>query len=378
MAAIPIRDEPIPGKPGLTPLDPGGPKLIVHTTEVGVEWEDNGAPGLIQRCRNRDLTAFAAIYNGVLATWKRGSGLPTQYLVDAPNRVAARCVPDNVGSYALEDLAGGVRTNRAGTRLIQMEIVGHAAQLTQEFDAATWAWLGDLLRQICAANGIPYTYPAPFATSPAPAYGINAPQRLTAAAYVATAGIIGHQHVPENVHSDPGAFPLANATNPTPGDDTMERRVLRFTHKPDDLWVGDIQWAADGSPVPWLVENISIDQWNFYGATLGPIIDVDPARISPCVCIGPTPEGAIPTGTWPFHRVLSGAAHSHPELAGANHAHTNLAPVTHTHPAQPPAAHTHAELAPATHVHTVPAHTHPAQPAAPHTHPLTGNTGQSA
>ena len=225
MAAIPIRDEPIAGKPGLSPLDGGGPKLIVHTTEVGKEVEDNGAPGLIQRCRNRDLTAFAAIYNGVLATWKRGAGYPTQYLVDAPNRVAARCVPDHLGSYALEDLA---------------------------------------------------------------------------------------------------------------------------------------------------------DQWNFYGATLGPIIDVDPARISPCVCIGPTPEGVIPTGTWPFHRVLSGTAHSHPELAGVNHVHTNLAAATHTHPAQPPATHTHAELAPATHVHTVPAHTHPPQPAAPHTHPLTGNTAPSA
>lgn len=364
MAVIPIRDEPIPGKPGLTPLDGGGPKLIVHTTEVGLEWEADGRPGLIQRCRNHDLSAFAAIYNGVLASWKAGRGYPTQYLVDVPNRVVARCVPETVASYGLADLAGGVRTNRAGSRLLQMEVCGHAAQLEQEFTPADWRWFGDLLRQLCLTYGIPYAFPAPFATSPAPAYGLNAPQRLTSAQYQQAAGILGHQHVPENEHSDPGILRLDLMNGGGPTTMSTERRVLRFTHRPDDLFVGDLEWAADGSPVPFIVQNITLAQWEFYSQTLAPgIVDIDPARIGPCTCLGPTPDGSlIPTGTWPFRMVLTQAtpagsipAHTHPELAPASHTHPTYSPTNHTHPAPLPAPHTHTIPATTTGPNTSPA-----------------------
>lgn len=229
---LPIMVTPVIVKPGLSPMDGGGRKIVLHTTEVGTEWRwitgaDGGqtqVPGLIQRCRNRDLSAFREIEQGVLATWRRGGGYPTQYLITPPLRSAIQCVPNDTGGYALVDVSGGVRTNRAGERVIQIEMVGHAAQLRDEYDSDDWVWLGQFLRQLCVAEGVPFVFPLPFLATPQEAYGVNKPGRLSGAAFKEISGIIGHQHVPENEHWDPGFVnvelmmrdALPNPVPPTP------------------------------------------------------------------------------------------------------------------------------------------------------------------
>lgn len=243
MATIPI--EVVATKPGLTPLDAGAPKMILHTTEVGTE------DGLIARCRARDLTAFAQITNGVLSSWTRGTGYPTQLLVDAPNRRAIQCVPMDRGGYALEDTAGGVRTNRAGTRLIQVEIVGHSRYLAaEEFTDDDWRWLGTLLRQVCNAEGIPFVFPLDFIEYPA-SYGLNADQRLDPFTYRDLAGVIGHQHVPENAHGDPGTtrvdLLLAGIAEPLPPPPPPDPGTPPPTTD-EDLDMADMLYVTNSQP----------------------------------------------------------------------------------------------------------------------------------
>lgn len=105
---------------------------------------------------------------------------------------------------ALRNTSGGVQTNREG--VIQIEVVGSATQpLTSdpvmvEGLSALMRWI-ESQTQIPAASGVTWkAYPA--------SYGNNG-VRLSNAAWEGYAGWLGHQHVPENTHGDPGAITIS-------------------------------------------------------------------------------------------------------------------------------------------------------------------------
>ena len=204
-------------RPGLTPMTAGGRKIVLHTTEGGDQ----------ARFVARDLAYIDSIHNSYLRQWAAG-GYPTQYLVSVQCRRVTQCVPLDRGGYALVDLSGGVAPNRAGDRVIQVELVGHAAMLEEEYDTDDWVWLGEWLREVCAAEGVPYEFPCPFMPYPG-SYGQTG-ARLSGPAYLVVEGIIGHQHVPENSHGDPGVIrvDLMAAPVPVPSlpeEDDMARLV---------------------------------------------------------------------------------------------------------------------------------------------------------
>jgi peptidoglycan hydrolase-like protein with peptidoglycan-binding domain len=70
--------------------------------------------------------------------------------------------------------------------------------------------VADYLRSKMIRWGIPFTAPAfqAYSASFGPYGGTNT-VRMTGSTWNAYQGIVGHQHVPENVHGDPGAFPVA-------------------------------------------------------------------------------------------------------------------------------------------------------------------------
>lgn len=126
---------------------------------------------------------------------------------------------------ALLNLPGGVETNNRGG-VIQVEIVGFASRssaaqalrvdedhvpagtpIIAELDDDQLSWLGHALRDLCAQVGAPFVFPRPFLPYPA-SYGDNG-ARLTFDEWLTVEGVIGHQHVPENDHGDPGALDVA-------------------------------------------------------------------------------------------------------------------------------------------------------------------------
>jgi hypothetical protein len=159
----------------------------------------------------------------------------------------------------LRDLAGGIKPNR--TNVIQIEIVGYcddhiAAKFGHSIykidnrayvDLAVFAvWLHDHW-------GLPLESTVAWVRYPVSA-GYHAAQRLTASRYVAYKGILGHQHVPENDHGDPGKINIALLLNlththpvpkPTPKIVSLTALINAARHDPDRPQGGTTPGAVD-------------------------------------------------------------------------------------------------------------------------------------
>lgn len=107
-------------------------------------------------------------------------------------------IPIHSGAMALENDAGGVETNRA--HAIQVELIGYAAQ-TQGWSDADYANVAKLARWIEKHAGVARRCAVDF-------HSASSVVRLSGSAWLAYAGHLGHQHVPENAHWDPGLFKI--------------------------------------------------------------------------------------------------------------------------------------------------------------------------
>lgn len=100
-------------------------------------------------------------------------------------------LPVDRGAYALKNRRGGVNTNTAGSRVVQIEVVGYPAVTMPEPTA--WHLIA-LLRWLRDEHGVPWRWPA------------GRPLRALARRDVSAWGLsghFGHVQVPENDHWDP-------------------------------------------------------------------------------------------------------------------------------------------------------------------------------
>ena len=126
----------------------------------------------------------------------------------------------DTSSRALVNLAGGVQTNTLN--VCQIEIVGTSDPTTHEkWRTAGYAHLFTpelpdwAIRDLAVfsawahdQHGVPLTSAVTFKAYPG-SYGTNNGVRMSAAKWESFTGHCGHQHVPENLHGDPGLFPMA-------------------------------------------------------------------------------------------------------------------------------------------------------------------------
>ncbi|MFJ4925256.1 hypothetical protein [Streptomyces sp. NPDC088736] len=125
----------------------------------------------------------------------------------------------DTSARALVNKAGGVETNTLN--VCQIEIVGtcdpatHAKWTKAGYahlytpELPDWAIrdLAAFAKWANANHGVPLTSDVTFKAYPG-SYGSNG-VRMSAAKWESYNGHCGHQHVPENDHGDPGAFPMA-------------------------------------------------------------------------------------------------------------------------------------------------------------------------
>lgn len=127
--------------------------------------------------------------------------------------------PDNKSSRALQNKPGGVETNTLNA--VQIELLGTC----DPRNAKSWAgggqyiagkhyvywpdatkkqlrWLCRLLAYFNKEYGLVLEAPKPFIAYPG-SYG-NTKVRLSFDEWHKTVGVVGHQHIPENSHGDPG------------------------------------------------------------------------------------------------------------------------------------------------------------------------------
>lgn len=141
--------------------------------------------------------------------------------------------PFSSASFSLKNNAGGVETNR--DYVFQFELIGTSTHAGPGYywPDADDAVLLDLYKKVIHPLSVAFSIPEvsqPWQAYPASfgARGNTNHVRLSGPEWNAYSGWLGHQHAPENVHGDPGAFPwermmaLAGSTPappPTPGDD---------------------------------------------------------------------------------------------------------------------------------------------------------------
>ena len=164
----------------------GPPKICLHTTET------RGWPSYRDGSVAPHITVMA---------------LPMERKL-----VARQHTSLNVAARALRNEDGGVQTNRDS--VYQFELVGtcdpaYAVKYPDAFrwfDAPEWALLhlSTMVANIAVAKGVLLQAPAflPYPES----YANKNGQRFSLSQWDNFNGVCGHQHVPENVHGDPGSL----------------------------------------------------------------------------------------------------------------------------------------------------------------------------
>jgi hypothetical protein len=159
------------------------PKIVLHTTEGGTA-------------------------EGAFGAFRTNNSWP-HLTVDPVRRKRYQHVPLSEAARALRNTSAPGQTNRE-RRVFQIEIVGRAAEMRNMDDAAA-DWLGrDVLAPLAHATGCPLVTSVTFydGTAGFTLASTTARQRLTPAKWDTYVGVLGHQHVPENTHWDPGAIPI--------------------------------------------------------------------------------------------------------------------------------------------------------------------------
>jgi hypothetical protein len=151
--------------------------LVLHTTESD--------PGTAQ----------------TIATYLVSKGCQSHTVYDPSTGEHIRLLPWSQPAKALRNLPGGVETNNRGD-VYQIELVGRA-QDVPGYSSTWFAALALYVQRVCAETGTPIVFPCPFVPYPQ-SYGLTAAQRMSNDEWLACTGIVGHQHVPESDHGDPG------------------------------------------------------------------------------------------------------------------------------------------------------------------------------
>ncbi len=153
----------------------GGPnKITLHSTD--------GGPG--------DGNSGLALYGN------DGSGIyPAHFTINLKDKKVFQHLPITKPSDAVKS-----HDDSAG---VQIEIIGFSDSHTDSsyyllnednFGDEEWAYLGELLNAISSETGIPLTTSVDWAN----------PSRLSSGDFKSYQGILGHMHVPDNDHTDPG------------------------------------------------------------------------------------------------------------------------------------------------------------------------------
>ena len=167
----------------------------------------------------------------------------------------------SVAARALKNPSGGVETNRAG--VIQIEMIGTCDP--KHRGDSKWNYLPDMtqatadrIRKLLdmihdALPAIPLTTSVKFEPYPDPGYGSGYP-RLSSSAWKSYKGILGHQHVSENDHGDPGHIPIDLILGDAPPPPRGQAYMFSIQQKGQSA-----KWISDGQTRRWIP---AADDWN--------------------------------------------------------------------------------------------------------------------
>ena len=164
--------------------------------------------------RSPSIICLHSTEGGSWPGYSAGADAP-HFTIDPRTGDVRQHTPINVAGRALMHPAGTPETNRAG--VIQVEIIGTCDGATAsrynlhylpDMTDAEAANINRLLVAIFDATGIPLETTVTWKQYPA-SYGPGNGVRLSRSAFANYRGVLGHQHVCDNDHGDPGNLPIA-------------------------------------------------------------------------------------------------------------------------------------------------------------------------
>jgi hypothetical protein len=184
-----------------------------------------------------------------------------------------RHLPQERSARALRNADGGVETNRQG--VTQTELVGTCDPAMRGRGMYFWPAADDVVlealaeykRPILARLGIPLTA-ARFLPYPRSGWSADT-ERMSGPEWVRFAGICGHQHVPENTHGDPGAFPAARLVELLrQGDDVTPEDVDKIALRVAGLLLDErhVPYGTVGGKQQWLTVRAALGRSAYYSA----------------------------------------------------------------------------------------------------------------
>lgn len=213
------------------PTDGGPAKAIAHVT-----WDRSATAA-----KPVDLVPYENLRSYFSGG---GKGVAPHILWDPFTGRFTQFVPANSRSKSLADQAGGTRTNRAGSVVIQVEAlffpycrVGDAVY-RRLVDTPCEGWAE--LQAWVHSWGVPNTWPMGRPTDFTP--------HRSEAVWEKTAGWYAHAHVPENDHQDPGSWPAfvgGETTTPTAKPKVSLAHVIAAARKDPAAAQGHTTYKAE-------------------------------------------------------------------------------------------------------------------------------------
>lgn len=170
--------------------------------------------------------------------------------------------PVDEASRSLRNLAGGVQTNTDG--VIQIEMVGTCNTANRSSWGTHYVenWpvfykdgIARLMRWVEVNAGVARRVGVKFKSYPA-SYGSGNGVRLSNQMFDVYSGWLGHQHVPENLHGDPGLIDVTYllthgvVVTPPPPATTAPASVVHFPE--DDMTRNEFPYSSDANGDAWL------------------------------------------------------------------------------------------------------------------------------
>lgn len=210
--------------------------MISRLADVKSQWFQDNFPGATMALGAERAVAVIHTTEGFSwptyqggATAPNLTGLPPLFSIKNGVRLRRgkwrQHFPLNKSSRALANQSGGVETNTLN--VIQIELIGTCDPKHQKswdgkghylagrdyvfWPAATRAQLNfvaRMLADISEQTGLRLQAPVVFKAYPG-SYGQSNANRLSGEEWKNTTGVVGHQHVPENSHGDPGNIDIS-------------------------------------------------------------------------------------------------------------------------------------------------------------------------
>ena len=225
----------------------------------GIQRQDFGRDGG-SFTRSVAIICLHSTETGSYPAYDGGAKAP-HITIDVKKRTRRQHIGFDRAARALAHPSGTPETNRAG--VIQIEMIGscdksfaskYGYHYLPDMSVEEAEYLRETLLDINMVLGTDVALVSSVDWVRYPdSYGAGEGQRLSRSAFASYKGVLGHQHVPDNTHGDPGDLPIDMILDPSGDDMPSAEEIAAAVWRYDQNGGAQQAWAyqRDGAKKVW-------------------------------------------------------------------------------------------------------------------------------